>query len=123
MIPEKSYIPIFFKDSTTTETNTAVAGAGNDLTNPSVSDDKCTTVVQDLKADGIHNTGDTNNDGKLNPGETFNFKCTTTATLLNGAGTFSVQNTATATATDTLGNTLTQTDKVTVTATISVTKP
>jgi hypothetical protein len=104
-------------------TNTAPAGAGNDLTNPSVSDDKCTPVVQDLKADGVHNTGDANNDGKLNPGETFNFKCTTTVTLLSGAGTFSVQNTATATATDTLGNTLTQTDKVTVTATISVTKP
>jgi hypothetical protein len=34
-----------------------------------------------------------------------------------------VQNTATATAADTLGNILTQNDKVTVTATISVTKP
>ena len=105
------------------ESNTAAAGAGNDLTNPSVSDDKCTPVVQDLKADGIHNTGDANNDGKLNPGETFNFKCTATITLLSGTGTVSVQNTATATATDTLGNTLTQTDKLTVNVTISITHP
>ena len=105
------------------ESNTAAAGAGNDLTNPSVSDDKCSPVAQDLKVDGIHNTGDTNNDGKLNPGETFNFKCTTIVTLLDGTGTVSVQNTATATATDTLGNTLTETDKLTVNATISVTKP
>ena len=106
-----------------TMTNTAAAGAGNDLSNPSVSDDKCSPVVQDLKADGVHNTGDSNNDGKMNSGETFNFKCSTTVTLLNGTGTVSVQNTATATATDTLGNTLTKTDKVTVNATISVTKP
>jgi hypothetical protein len=88
-----------------------------------VSDDKCSPVVQDLKVDGVHNTGDANNDGKMNSGETFNFKCSTTVDLLTGAGTVSVQNTATATATDTLGNTLTKTDKVTVNATISVTKP
>ena len=95
------------------------------LTNPSVSDDKCSPVVQDTHLVGgvQRNTGDTNNDGKFDPNETWNFKCTATITLLNGTGNVSVQNTATATATDPLGNTLTQTDKLTVNATISVTHP
>jgi hypothetical protein len=95
------------------------------LTNPSVSDDKCTPVVQDthLVAGVQRNTGDTNNDGAFDPGETWNFKCSTTNTLLSGAGTISVQNTATALATDTFGNVITKTDSVTVGATITVTKP
>jgi len=95
------------------------------LTNPSVSDDKCSPVVQDthLVAGVERNTGDANDDGNFDPNETWNFMCTTTVTLLDGAGNVSVQNTATAQAMDPLGNVLTQTDKLTVTATISVTKP
>jgi len=88
-----------------------------------VSDDKCSPVVQVLKGDGIHNTGDANNDGILNPGETWNFACSTTNTLLAGTGSTSVQNTAIAQATDTLGTTLTETVKATVSVTIGITKP
>ncbi len=97
------------------------------LTSPSVSDDKCTPVVQDTHDIGggvLRNTGDSNNDGNFDPGETWAFKCTTTKTLLTGTGTnVSVQNTATATATDPLGVVLTETDKLTVTMTVTVTRP
>ena len=53
------------------------------LTKPAagwVTDDKCSPVNEDLKQGTAVNVGDTNNDGKLDPGETFKFTCTKAAT-------------------------------------------
>jgi hypothetical protein len=59
---------------TYTEENT-----GNvSLTNVSVVDDSCSPVTPSLKADNVHNIGDTNNNGSLDPGEIFTFTCTAT---------------------------------------------
>lgn len=46
-----------------------------DLTNVYVWDDKCAPVNPVLGGDFIHNVGDVNLDGKLNPGETWTFTC------------------------------------------------
>jgi hypothetical protein len=66
------------------------------LSSPSVVDDKCSPVTQSLKADNVHNVGDTNNNGMLDPGESFTFTCTvasltqdTTNTAI-GHGTFTL---------------------------------
>jgi uncharacterized repeat protein (TIGR01451 family) len=72
----------------------------------SVSDNLCSPVTPVLGADKIHNIGDVNNNGFLDPGETWQFTCTTVVTankvqVPNPAPT--VTNTATATGTDPLG--------------------
>ncbi len=46
-----------------------------DLTDVQVEDDTCSPVSAVLGGDLIHNVGDTNLDGKLNPGETWTFTC------------------------------------------------
>ncbi len=48
------------------------------ITNVVVTDDKCSPVTPTLGGDGIHNTGDTNNNGVLDPGETWTYTCKTT---------------------------------------------
>lgn len=53
------------------------------LTKPSggwVTDDKCSPVTENLKQGTQINVGDDNNDGKLDPLETFKFTCTKAAT-------------------------------------------
>jgi hypothetical protein len=82
------------------ELNDGTAG----LSAPTVTDPNCGTVSPTLKADGVHNTGDTDNDGNFDPGETWLFTCTHT---VNGpatdTGNTSFTNTATADSTDALG--------------------
>jgi len=53
------------------------------LTNPTVTDDQCATVVQ--VTSGGFNTGDVDTDEDFDPGETWNFTCTE---VYNGPGTF-----------------------------------
>ncbi len=50
------------------------------LTNIVVTDDKCSPVAHEFGPDGVHNSGDRNSDGKLQPGEIWQFTCTTTLT-------------------------------------------
>jgi len=114
---DKTPLPVATVTYSYTESNTGDVP----LTSPSVSDDKCSPVVE-VKSGGF-NTGDSNANGILDVGETWNFACTTTNTLLTGAGSTSVQNTATAHATDQLGTVLTETVKATVSVTIGITKP
>jgi len=92
------------------------ANTGNGpLTNITVTDDKCSSVVGRLKADNVHNIGDANNDLKLDTTETWTFTCTKTAALtvdtdattLTIPGTDSVQNTGTGSGVDSLGSTVT----------------
>jgi hypothetical protein len=90
---------------TYTEANGTTGGdlADRAISGVSVSDDKCSPVSPTLKADAVHNIGDTNNDNKLDASETWTFTCTSGA--LNSAGT--VTNTAIATGTDAIGTTVT----------------
>jgi len=91
---------------TYTEANGSTGGnGGSDLqiSNPSVSDPVCGTVSPTLKADATHNIGDTDNNGKLDAGETWTFTCTSAAVTSAGV----VTNTATATGTDALNFTVT----------------
>ncbi|MBI2865423.1 MAG: hypothetical protein HYX94_12790 [Chloroflexi bacterium] len=79
------------------------------LTNPSVTDDKCSPVVQVVNASGPNagkNIGDADGDGVLDTSETWTFKCTQTLTL-TAAGTISQTNTAIGTGTDPLGHPVT----------------
>jgi hypothetical protein len=95
------------------ETNTG----DTDLSSVSVSDDKCSSPT--------FVSGDTNNDGKLNPGETWTFTCTSTLGPIDttgGATSLSVQNTGTGHGTDSLGNpapSTNESDKTTVNASVS----
>jgi hypothetical protein len=89
-----------------------------DLTNPTVSDNNCSPV--NPVTSGGFNTGDGDTNGEFDTGETWNFACSTTVTLSSGVP---LANTATGTATDPLGGTLTETDIVTVTATLTVSDP
>jgi hypothetical protein len=85
------------------------------LTSASVSDDKCSPVTPTLGADGVHNIGDTNTNGILDPGETWKFQCTQTTT--EGSD-FNQTNTGTGSGTDSLNNAVpatNETDQVTVT--------
>jgi hypothetical protein len=95
---------------------------GNDpLSNVSVTDDKCSPVDPTLKADNVHNIGDADDDGLLDPGETWTFTCTMSLTsdgqnLSAAAGT----NTGTGHGTDSLGTAVPvsgEQDSVTVTVT------
>jgi hypothetical protein len=93
-----------------TYTYTEVNDGQDPINLTSETDDKCSPVAATLKADGIHNIGDTNNNGILDVGETWTFTCTVahlTATTTN---------TATFVGTDTLsGTSLTETAQATVT--------
>jgi archaellum component FlaG (FlaF/FlaG flagellin family) len=71
------------------------------IASPSVTDDTCTSVTAVLGTDGVHNVGDANNDGKLDPGEIWKFTCTASST--EGAD-YDVTNTATGHGTDSFGN-------------------
>lgn len=70
---------------------------GNDpISNVTVTDDKCSPVTPTLGIDGIHNVGDTNNNGILDPGETWIFTCkatlnVTTTNTATASGTASDQ--------------------------------
>jgi hypothetical protein len=88
-----------------------------DLTNPSVTDDKCSPSQV---TSGGFNTGDANTNGEFDPGETWNFACSTPISLTSGVA---LTNTATGTAVDPLNNTLTKVDVVTTTATLTVSDP
>src|SRR5919201_954205 len=68
------------------------------LSNVSVSDDSCTPVSATLKADNVHNVGDANDNGILDPNETWSFSCTVASLTAN------TTNTATATGFDALLN-------------------
>jgi hypothetical protein len=95
------------------ETNTG----DTDLSSVSVSDDKCSSPT--------FVSGDTNNDGKLNPGETWTFTCTSTLGPIDttgGATSLSVQNTGNGHGTDSLGNpapSTNESDQTTVNASVS----
>jgi hypothetical protein len=118
----KSAVPVATVTYSYTDQNTGDV----DLHDLTLDDDKCDPVVGVLQADAVHNIGDVNDDGLVNSGpggvgETWSFVCTTTITLpIDGTP---VQNTVTATAKDTLEGVVTDTDSVTVTSTITVTKP
>jgi hypothetical protein len=117
-----------------TETNNGT-GAASALSGAGVADNGCTngggTVTQVLgdgttTADSSHNKGDLNNNNLLDPGETWQFKCTVTVgpivlTSTGGGGlsggpfpgctststSVSCSSTATGTGTDQIGNTVT----------------
>ena len=76
------------------------------LSNPSVSDDKCSSVLPTNASNGF-NVGDsttTGTLGKLDPGETFTYTCTTTLSAAQtGTTPPSITNTATGHGTDVLG--------------------
>ena len=86
----------------------AVTNPGNDpLSNVTVTDDKCSPVT--------FVSGDTDGDSKLDPGETWTFRCATTASASAGA----LTNIGTATGTDTLGGPVTANDTETVTVVLA----
>lgn len=76
-----------------------------------VTDNSCSPVTETLgstsdglPSDATHNIGDANNNGKLDPGETFKLTCTTTLAGPTGSATSSsLTNTATADGIDALG--------------------
>jgi len=86
------------------------ANDGSDPINlTSETDNHCSPVNPSLKADNVHNVGDTNNNGILDSGETWTFTCTTTLTT-------TTHNTATFVGTDTRsGASLTETASADVT--------
>jgi hypothetical protein len=87
------------------------------LTNPSVTDDKCSPAQVVDSGTPPRNTGDADTDGNFDPNETWNFACTTPIALTSGVA---LTNTATGTAKDPLNNTLTKMDVVITTATLVV---
>ncbi len=75
-----------------------VTNTGDDpLTNVGISDNKCSPLT------GPNPAGDANNNGKLDPTETWQYSCTTTLSV-------DTTNTATATGDDSLGNPVSDTD-------------
>jgi hypothetical protein len=82
---------------------------GNDvISSPSVSDDHCATVTQVTTGSPAHNVGDSNADGKLDPGEIWKFTCSASST--EGVD-YDVTNTATGSGTDSLGSAVPSTNE------------
>src|SRR5207237_10575842 len=71
------------------------------LSSATLSDDKCSSVT--------FVSGDSNSDGKLDPGETWSYSCQTTALHSQENASHQIVNTATAGGTDLLGKTVTDT--------------
>jgi archaellum component FlaG (FlaF/FlaG flagellin family) len=92
-----------------TYTYTELNDGSDPINLTSETDNHCSPVTPTLGADNVHNIGDTNTNGILDPGETWTFTCTTTLTA-------TTTNTATFVGTDTLsGATVTETATATVT--------